>query len=714
MLLRYMSVLLFKSTRLDVRVDLKSQRHDGSLGSSSSTRGKFGQDVAFSEDKRSVEFAIDMKGAETLAEKSSLKHGSKQISDSNPDLRVNDILNVKSYSSSGAKGKEMVNAELMNNCIGQKRGLHSQDEIKQMDMQFCNDEKQKVLRLAAFEKETRSHSPGAEIKDNKRLAVICDFYAKGWCIKGSSCRFLHVKDLKNDLAQREGDGAADYKAEVQLGGSRGTAQRSRSPSFHDGLAPSVGNNSAFPLHLPSERIKPLEHVESKGSLKFPEMPKFLSQREEVFPLSFKDIGRDSKSQNTPANDYSDHGFLINRDGPVLRNSFHPENAVSSSGHVISSANYRLMNPSSHSRSMEELASIQSQRRHNNQTSPLTSHSPNSSSSTSLLTNGLLSSDRNSAWTESTLPFSYSSLNPSPLGSRLSSLFQISSQFSSSEPDNLPSTKRKFSSDDWEPSVPFRPSFLVRSMMSSTGCQYDPLRDSVELPKSGDMSLRASLHSQGSSVVNTLHQQNHGDAVSETPDPVCNDDTKSVSSHNTFHGNMVDESCRKQGRDTQTTEVEVVGTSTGWQNGTMPKQKNSLVSSDVKDIKEATSDGRRQSQRHGPKGSLDVKADRIRQNNDVVVGHIVEGVVHKESKALLHFRAALIDFVKELLKPKWREGLLSKDAHKQIVKKAVEKVLSTLQPEQIPPSMELVKHYLASSRPKIDKLVEDYAEIYGKL
>lgn len=473
-----------------------------------------------------------------------------------------------------------------------------------------------------------------------------------------------------------------------LTGLRETTQRSRSPSFHDGLAPSFGNNSAFPLHLSSERIEPLEHLESKGSHNFPEMPEFLSlQREEVFPLSFKD-GRE-RSQNRPAKDYTDNGSLTNKDGSLFRNSFHPEYAVPSSGHILSSSNH-FMNPSSHSRSME---------------SPLTSHSPNSNSSTSLFTSGVLSSNRISALTESSLPFGYSSSNPTSLGSRSSSLLQSSSHFSGSEPDNLPSTKRKLSSNDWEPSVPFQPSFLVRSLLSSTGSQYDPLRDSVELPKSGDISIKASFYSQGSSIVNMLHHQNNGDAVSETPDLARNDDTKSVSSHNTHHENMFDKSCRTQGKDMRTTELEVVGTSTGWQNGTMPKQKNSLASSDVKDITEATSGDRRQSQRHGIKDSLDVKANRIRQKNEMVGGHVMEGVVHKESKTLWQFRAALIDFVKELLKPKWREGHLSKDAHNKIVKKAVEKVLGTLQPEQIPPSTELVKQYLASCRPKLDKLVE---------
>lgn len=78
---------------------------------------------------------------------------------------------------------------------------------------------------------------------------------------------------------------------------------------------------------------------------------------------------------------------------------------------------------------------------------------------------------------------------------------------------------------------------------------------------------------------------------------------------------------------------------------------------------------------------------------------------KQFKVLKFFRDALIEFVKDLLKPSWREGHLSKDSHKMIVKKAVEKVLGTLQPQQIPNDAESISQYFSISRPKITKLVE---------
>ena len=80
-------------------------------------------------------------------------------------------------------------------------------------------------------------------------------------------------------------------------------------------------------------------------------------------------------------------------------------------------------------------------------------------------------------------------------------------------------------------------------------------------------------------------------------------------------------------------------------------------------------------------------------------------VQQESKEMRQFRGPLIELVKELLKPKWREGSLSKDAHNLIVKKAVDKIINAFEPHQIPPTLEAVMQYLSACRLKISKLVE---------
>ncbi|GLJ11950.1 hypothetical protein SUGI_0180850 [Cryptomeria japonica] len=87
---------------------------------------------------------------------------------------------------------------------------------------------------------------------------------------------------------------------------------------------------------------------------------------------------------------------------------------------------------------------------------------------------------------------------------------------------------------------------------------------------------------------------------------------------------------------------------------------------------------------------------------------------KEIKAMKVFRMALAELAKELLKPTWREGHMSKEAFKLIVKKAVDKVAGTLQSHQIPNTQERIDQYLESSRVKFTKLIEGYVEKYVKV
>ncbi|CAN6458512.1 unnamed protein product [Victoria cruziana] len=79
-----------------------------------------------------------------------------------------------------------------------------------------------------------------------------------------------------------------------------------------------------------------------------------------------------------------------------------------------------------------------------------------------------------------------------------------------------------------------------------------------------------------------------------------------------------------------------------------------------------------------------------------------------------FKFALVEVVKEMLKPTWKEGRMSKEAHKTIVKKVVDKVTSTLQGPQIPNTQERIDQYLAFSKPKLTKLVQAYVEKYLKV
>lgn len=64
-------------------------------------------------------------------------------------------------------------------------------------------------RSEALEMSGTSSSHCTDKNGKKRPALICDFFTKGWCIKGSKCRFLHVKEESGSLSQQaDGDIAA--------------------------------------------------------------------------------------------------------------------------------------------------------------------------------------------------------------------------------------------------------------------------------------------------------------------------------------------------------------------------------------------------------------------------------------------------------------------------------------------------------------------------
>ncbi|EOA39761.1 hypothetical protein CARUB_v10008408mg [Capsella rubella] len=80
---------------------------------------------------------------------------------------------------------------------------------------------------------------------------------------------------------------------------------------------------------------------------------------------------------------------------------------------------------------------------------------------------------------------------------------------------------------------------------------------------------------------------------------------------------------------------------------------------------------------------------------------------KDPKGMRAFKFALVEVVKELLKPAWKEGGMNKDAYKNIVKKVVDKVTGAIQSGNIPQTQEKIDHYLSASKPKLTKLVQAY-------
>ncbi|KAL2479237.1 uncharacterized protein Fot_48251 [Forsythia ovata] len=84
---------------------------------------------------------------------------------------------------------------------------------------------------------------------------------------------------------------------------------------------------------------------------------------------------------------------------------------------------------------------------------------------------------------------------------------------------------------------------------------------------------------------------------------------------------------------------------------------------------------------------------------------------KDSRSMKHFKISIANFVKEVLKPSWRQGNMSKEAFKTIVKKTVDKVSGAMKSHRIPKSQAKINHYIDSSQGKLTKLVMGYVDKY---
>ncbi|XP_021757168.1 uncharacterized protein LOC110722209 [Chenopodium quinoa] len=85
--------------------------------------------------------------------------------------------------------------------------------------------------------------------------------------------------------------------------------------------------------------------------------------------------------------------------------------------------------------------------------------------------------------------------------------------------------------------------------------------------------------------------------------------------------------------------------------------------------------------------------------------------NKDSRSMKLFKVAVANFVKEVLKPQWRQGNMSKEVFKTIVKKTVDKVSGSMKNHRLPKSQAKIDHYIDSSRRKLTQLVEGYVGKY---
>ncbi|KAK4259786.1 hypothetical protein QN277_006081 [Acacia crassicarpa] len=509
---------------------------------------------------------------------------------------------------------------------------------------------------------TRDLPPRDETKvGNKHHANICAFYAKGWCIKGNSCSFVHIKDPENKSGQQiEGELVTqNWKREVQQEEGIGDdVKRSREPYTQVPLAATQErtslDSSEFSLNPIIQReVGPAWHPNKSWSISA--FPSGLTHTEGI--------------TTTQAEGHS----------PNLNMATHlPTTCMSLSPHIPSQSGC----PLSFSGSLGE-SSTDSQQLLSTESSI---------DSQQLLNSGMAYHDSRSTFSGSRRE-----------GLALSISFGV--------PPHPTGCKLKFSSYDWEPSIPFTPSFFITSSSrSSVEDQKDPFHGSVEISNLGDGSLKAFILPQR--IQTSWVPTNGGSVEAASQGSDLHGAKSSVSSHNRCNKTESEKSCVPHEKGFVATETgRIAARYLNFHVGRVGMGLKTFE--DVKDIgKEQTEVvARRQVEVTEFKKQ---RVDRDQENSEMDNNLQKDVDMQIESMELRNFRFALVDHVKEVLSPVWLEGHLSKDVHNMIVKKSVDKIISALQPHQIPPNEESIKKYLSFREVKIANLVKEYTSIYGEV
>ncbi|KAJ9568070.1 hypothetical protein OSB04_004036 [Centaurea solstitialis] len=199
-------------------------------------------------------------------------------------------------------------------------------------------------------------------------------------------------------------------------------------------------------------------------------------------------------------------------------------------------------------------------------------------------------------------------------------------------------------------------YFARNIPTSGGDQYDPLFDSIE------------------PSVNPFRKSDHGNKIEGTANKLL--DLEENSKHK---------------------EVAVAA-STSMENDEFGETADAEVGAVENDSPSS------------PIDLADVAAGEIEIDQVKSTGKTKKS---KDSRSMKLFKVALAEFVKEVLKPSWRQGNMSKEAFKTIVKKTVDKVSGAMKKHQLPKSQAKINQYIDSSQRKLTKLVMGYVDKYVK-
>ncbi|KAF8408225.1 hypothetical protein HHK36_007370 [Tetracentron sinense] len=222
----------------------------------------------------------------------------------------------------------------------------------------------------------------------------------------------------------------------------------------------------------------------------------------------------------------------------------------------------------------------------------------------------------------------------------------------------------------EPSAESFPGTMSQlGRQSTAGDQYDPLFDSLELSSN---TLRKFDHVQEQGLANNVVDRSLAARVVSSDSDIM---LKLGGSHRLL--DVEENNKQKAGADAAVTKSP--------ENDEFGETETDAEVGDVENGSPQPVDGKDWS--HG------IEIDQVQMPGK-----------SKDSRSMKLFKIALADFAKEILKPSWRQGNMSKEAFKTIVKKTVDKVLRAMKSHQIPKSQAKINQYVESSRRKLTKLV----------
>uniref|UniRef100_J3LQD2 Uncharacterized protein n=1 Tax=Oryza brachyantha TaxID=4533 RepID=J3LQD2_ORYBR len=88
----------------------------------------------------------------------------------------------------------------------------------------------------------------------------------------------------------------------------------------------------------------------------------------------------------------------------------------------------------------------------------------------------------------------------------------------------------------------------------------------------------------------------------------------------------------------------------------------------------------------------------------------QSIVEENSMSIDAFKIVLCEFIKNIMKPLWEDGLLSREVHKIIARKAVDKVITVLA-AKVPLTEIATCRFLLDESQSLEKLVQGYLDVY---